>query len=190
MLSHFKLRLLLVIIIVAMASISMRSNENRNYVKPVLEYVLQDYGIQQKIQAWSQNRNSTQEEKAVATINISDLQMPCAFLSVQQAFGWYKDPGSGKQQFSSGLRLKVPENSVVKPVKKGQVVALGKDDSGRTILLQHEQNLYSFYGGLKEVLVDQGNSVAAGQALGKSGSSLYLEIRGPDGPLDPQSLLE
>ncbi|HWP97198.1 MAG TPA: M23 family metallopeptidase [Syntrophomonadaceae bacterium] len=190
MLSRFKLRLLLVILVVAMASISMRSNENRSYVKPVLEYVLHDYGIEQKIHAWSQSISSKPEEKSVTAFNGQELQVPCAYLSVQQAFGWYWNSTAGQQQFSSGLRLKVPENTVVKPVTKGRVVELGNDDSGRTVLLQHGQNLYSLYGGLKEVLVDQSSSVAVDQALGKSGSSLYLEIRGPDGPLDPQSLLE
>lgn len=190
MVSSFKLRLLLVILVVAMASISMHSAENRSYVRPVLEYVLRDYGIESKILAWGKNRNDQNKPVSTAAFNRQNMQLPCTFLSVEQNFGWHWNSTTHQEQFFPGIKLKVAENTVVKPVMEGQVVELGGDEQGRTVLLQHNQSLYSLYGGLKEVLVDKGARITGKQALGKTGSRLYLEIRGSDGPLDPRFLLE
>ena len=72
----------------------------------------------------------------------------------------------------------------------GIVEKISRDDKGRTVLLRHDDQIYTLYSGLKEVLVEEKSMVNLNDTLGKSGSSLYLEMRNQDGPLNVNYLFE
>jgi murein DD-endopeptidase MepM/ murein hydrolase activator NlpD len=84
--------------------------------------------------------------------------------------------------------LKVDNSTLVKPIMKGQVEKISGQGNNRTVLIKHENELFSLYGGLKEVLVEEKQIVDINKTLGKTGTSFYFEIRNQDGPLNPQSI--
>lgn len=189
MLKTFKLRLLLVIFLVAFTGWALQSgNSSRDLVEPVIKYVLTDYGVEQRIADWLQNLRTS--ESAVPATSKNALQLPCEYISIEQNYGWQWQENQKKQEFSPGVLLKVKDNTLIKPVCPGQVMELSSNEDGRTVLVKHSDNLFSLYGGLKEILVEEGSKVNANQILGKTGEHFYIEIRNREGPQDPQQLFE
>lgn len=189
MLGSFKTRLLIVIVIVTLAGLAMQSNNgSREVVEPVIAYVLKDYGVEKKIAAFIHN---VRDNRSVITVSgDAATQVPCEYLELIRKYGWYWDPVEQKQSFYPGLSLKVKDNTLVKPVLAGKVAKISRGSKGRTVLLRHENGIYSLYGGLKEVLVEEGGRVGLDDALGKCGGSLYLEMKNQDGPLNVNYLFE
>ena len=189
MLGSFKTRLLIVIVIVTLAGLAMQSNNgSREVVEPVIAYVMKDYQIEKKAATFIHNirENST----LVPVSGEAAMQLPCEYLELTQKYGWYWNPEEQQQSFYPGLSLKVKENTLVRPVMAGTVEKISVDDRGRTVLLRHNDQMQSLYGGLKEVLVEENSMVDLDDTLGKSGSSLYLEMRNQDGPLNVNYLFE
>ncbi|MDD2619169.1 MAG: M23 family metallopeptidase [Syntrophomonadaceae bacterium] len=191
MLKSFKLRLLLVIFIVAFVGLALQSgNTSRSLVEPVIKYVLTDYGVEKNIVNWIDNWRQIKSEISVPAESRSTLQIPCEYISIEKGYGWQWETNDKKQVFIPGVYLGVKDNTLVKPVLAGQVVELSNNEKGRTLLIKHNENLFSLYGGLKEILVEEGSQVEANQILGKTGENLYLEIRNREGPQNPQQLFE
>lgn len=82
------------------------------------------------------------------------------------------------------------DNSLVSPVAEGSIDDIGENEKGRYVIVKHDENLSSFYGGLKEILVQKGEKVDKDDILGKSTDTLYLELRDEDGPINPGSIIE
>ena len=189
MLGSFKTRLLIVIVIVTLAGLAMQSNNgSREVVEPVIAYVMKDYQIEKKAATFIHNirENST----LVPVSGEAAMQLPCEYLELTQKYGWHWNPEEQQQSFYPGLSLKVKENTLVRPVMAGTVEKISVDDRGRTVLLRHNDQMQSLYGGLKEVLVEEKSMVDLDDTLGKSGSSLYLEMRNQDGSLNVNYLFE
>lgn len=189
MLGSFKTRLLIVVVIVTLAGLGMQSNNgSREVVEPVIAYVLKDYGVEKKIATFVHN---VRDNRSVISVSgNAAMQLPCEYLELTQKYGWYWDPAEQKQSFYPGLSLEVKENTLVKPVMAGRVAKISRNNEGRTVLLQHDDEVYSLYGGLKEVLVEEKAEVELDDTLGKCGNSLYLEMRNQDGPLNVNYLFE
>ncbi|MGS0765220.1 M23 family metallopeptidase [Syntrophomonas curvata] len=189
MLGSFKTRLLIVIVIVTLAGLAMQSNNgSREVVEPVIAYVLKDYGVEKKIATFVHNVRDNRS--VIAVSGDAAMQLPCEYLELTRKYGWYWDPEEQKQSFHPGLSLRVRDNTLVKPVMAGQVARISRDSKGRTVLLQHDDGVYSLYSGLKEVLVEEKTRVGLDDTLGKCGSSLYLEMKNQDGPLNVNYLFE
>lgn len=67
---------------------------------------------------------------------------------------------------------------------------------GRHIIIKHENGYSSLYAHLSKILVQTGNKVTQGQTIGTVGSSgwstgthLHLEVRSPEGTVDPLEVL-
>ncbi len=189
MLGSFKTRLLIVIVIVTLAGLAMQSNNgSREVVEPVIAYVMKDYQIEKKAATFVHN---IRERGALVPVSgDAAMQLPCEYLELEQKYGWYWNPEEQEQSFYPGLSLKVKENTLVRPVMAGTVEKISRDDKGRTVLLRHDDQIYTLYSGLKEVLVEEKSMVNLNDTLGKSGSSLYLEMRNQDGPLNVNYLFE
>jgi len=189
MLGSFKTRLLIVIVIVTLAGLAMQSNNgSREVVEPVIAYVMKDYQIEKKAATFI--HNIRENSNLVPVSGDAAMQLPCEYLELTQKYGWYWNPEEQQQSFYPGLSLKVKENTLVRPVMAGKVEKISRDDKGRTVLLRHNDQMQSLYSGLKEVLVEENSIVNLEDALGKSGSSLYLEMRNQDGPLNVNYLFE
>jgi len=191
MLGTFRIRLLLVIVIVTITGFIMQSdNRSREVVEPVLRYVLKDYGVEQRIANYIKNYRDARSETVVPASSSKNLQKPCAIVGIKKQYGWYWDSNEKKQVFYPGISLTVRENTLVRPVLPGRVAEISSSAEGRMIKIEHDTDFYSVYRGLSEVLVQKDAQVESDQVIGKNGTSLYLELRDRDGPVNPDSLFD
>lgn len=101
----------------------------------------------------------------------------------------FQSSSPGKQGIDIGGHADQP----VKAAANGKVVYAGSGlvGYGRLIIVKHNENLLSAYGHNNQLLVNEGERVAAGQMIAKMGSSgtnrneLYFEIRKNGKPTDP-----
>lgn len=190
MLGSFKVRMLLVVVIAALVGLAMQSdNRSHDLVEPVISFVLQDYQVEEKVAVYLENlRQEKPEELPVS--GDTTLQRPCEVIEVEYPYGWYWNGDEEKQEFSPGVALKVKENTLVRPVMAGKVVSISGGGMKRVIRIRHNEDFESLYRGLQEVLVEENQMVDKGQALGKTGKSLYLELQNQEGPISPNALFE
>ena len=95
----------------------------------------------------------------------------------------------------SGIDLAAPLNSMVRAIAAGQVIFADTNGGyGKMVSVQHKNGYISVYGHLRDILVNPGEKVKAGQLLGHLGSSgdstgphLHFEWRKNGKPLDPIS---
>ncbi|WP_157048880.1 hypothetical protein [Syntrophomonas palmitatica] len=104
MLGSFKIRLLLVIVIVTLAGLSVQANnESQQVVKPVLQYILKDYGFEDKMTAYIDNLWDNGKGQGVPTSGTAVLQVPCKYIKIERYYGWYWNREDKKQEFSPGV---------------------------------------------------------------------------------------
>ncbi|MCB9465988.1 MAG: M23 family metallopeptidase [Candidatus Eisenbacteria bacterium] len=92
-----------------------------------------------------------------------------------------------------GIDVAGPEGSLVVASGGGVVSSAGWDDVyGNFVLLDHGDDIQSFYGHNRDLLVAAGDSVVVGQPIGRLGSTgessaphLHFEIRVAGEPVDP-----
>lgn len=192
MLRNFKLKLLLVIVLVAAVGLAMQSGTNSKQVlEPVLKYVMENqYDVGKLISRYVKIPGSADMHNALPVSGGTVLRQPCEFISVDRNFGWHWNQEERKQKFCPGIYLKVKDNTAVKPILSGQVVALSRADGLGTVSINHNDNFSSVYGGLKEILVEKGSKVGEDKLIGRTGESFYFEVRGKDGPVNPQSIFQ
>jgi murein DD-endopeptidase MepM/ murein hydrolase activator NlpD len=70
-----------------------------------------------------------------------------------------------------------------------QQIKIGPDQDG-TVLIRHNSKLVSVYGGLKEILVKPNAKISADDAIGRTGSSFYFEVRNEDSPVNPINIFK
>ncbi|MEU6370649.1 transglycosylase family protein [Streptomyces sp. NPDC046931] len=102
--------------------------------------------------------------------------------------------------YHTGVDFPVPTGSSVKAVAAGQVVSAGWGGSfGYQVVIRHADGRYTQYAHLSAISVKDGQSVVAGQRIGRSGSTgnstgphLHFEVRtGPEfgSDIDPIAYL-
>ncbi|PKM77439.1 MAG: hypothetical protein CVU90_07450 [Firmicutes bacterium HGW-Firmicutes-15] len=192
MMRSFKLRLLGVIVLVAVVGLFMQSGQdNRQLVEPVLEYMMDNkYDVGKLISRYVDVPGAVDLTKVLPVSGGTILRQPCEFLDIEHSYGWHWSQEEHKQTFCSGIYLKVKDNTTVKPILGGQVLEITRAANQGTVLIKHDANIYSLYGGLKEILVDKGSNVGEDKLIGRTGESFYLEVRGKDGPVNPQSIFK
>jgi murein DD-endopeptidase MepM/ murein hydrolase activator NlpD len=87
-------------------------------------------------------------------------------------YGERMDPFNGEEAFHKGLDFAAPEGSDVLAVAAGVVTFAGRRDGyGELVEVQHGGGLVTRYGHNSQLLVNVGEVVQRGQALGKVGST-------------------
>lgn len=192
MIRSFKLKMLGVIVIVALAGFMMQINQSsRQYMQPILSFIMDNkYDVEAVLSRYVQIPGWNDINNLVPASGGKLLRKPCDILGIQSHFGWHWDQPEKKNKFNSGMQLSVAPNTEVKPMLSGKVIEVTTADDQKTVLIQHDSNLYSLYGGLQEVMVKDGSSVKEDTVIGKTGDSLYFEVRGKDGPVNPQSIFQ
>ena len=97
----------------------------------------------------------------------------------------------------SGTDFRSPAGTPVHAISSGRVILV--DDlfyTGKTVIIDHGEGLFSLYAHLSKVLVEEGRDLRAGDALGKVGSTgrstgahLHLTVRLLGERIDPLALL-
>ena len=112
---------------------------------------------------------------------------------ISSKFGWRIHPIDGGKRQHKGIDLAAPRDSGVLAVKDGVVVfASSLGGYGNLITLKHGVDTVSLYGHLNRIEVEVGDSVKAGQLIGRVGSTgnstgnhLHFEWRKDGQAIDP-----
>ncbi|MFJ2761193.1 transglycosylase family protein [Streptomyces prasinus] len=113
---------------------------------------------------------------------------------------YHKAGSSWSKGYHTGVDFPVPTGTSVKSVAPGTVVSAGWEGSfGYQVVVRHTDGRYSQYAHLSAISVRSGQSVTAGQGLGRSGSTgnssgphLHFEVRTGPGfgsDIDPVAYL-
>ncbi|WP_182911471.1 LysM peptidoglycan-binding domain-containing protein [Paracoccus sp. JM45] len=93
---------------------------------------------------------------------------------------------------NDGIDIAAPSGTQVTSAGSGTVAALTRDTSGVPIIVvRHPGDLMTVYTGLENVDVAKGDTVTAGQSLGKAGNSgfVHFEVRRGFESVDPEKML-
>ena len=96
---------------------------------------------------------------------------------------------------STGVRIKGVSGQSVKAVRDGRILYAGPFKGfGFLVIMEHEEDVHSLYGGMGTPRQKVGEFVPAGDAIGslpeKADPSLYLEVRQSGKPINPQKWLQ
>jgi murein DD-endopeptidase MepM/ murein hydrolase activator NlpD len=105
---------------------------------------------------------------------------------------------TGVDEAHPGLDIAVREGTIVRATAGGTIVEAGDArDYGLYVLMRHAEGYESMYGHLSRILVQAGQVLPAGSALGLSGNTgrstaphLHFEIRRAGRPVDPATLVK
>ncbi len=111
-------------------------------------------------------------------------------------FGWVKSPVDKNKRFNSGIEIKTSKGALIKAASGGKIVRIWNDEKiGRSIEIQHNDELRSIYGFCSEVLVDEKQVITEGQIIGKVGIKqnegvFYFEVKEKGESVDPMIFLD
>lgn len=152
----------------------------------------------------SQQGDSAHWTSVFLTESVSDISQnePCIypinFTKITSYFGQRKDPFSKRSSNHTGWDMAAPIGNKVYAAWSGRVQACTYDDiGGYYIVIEHEKQISTYYGHLSQILVEVGQSVAAGDCIALSGNSgkttgphLHFEIAHNGIPVDPALYLD
>ncbi len=112
---------------------------------------------------------------------------------VSSTFGVRTDPLLGTPAMHSGMDFRAPTGSQARATASGTVLKAGWHGGyGRMVEIQHAGGFSTRYGHLSKILVKKGQTVAAGDVVGKVGTSgrstgphLHYEVRRNGDALNP-----
>jgi septal ring factor EnvC (AmiA/AmiB activator) len=116
---------------------------------------------------------------------------------VVTGFGRQVHPRFGTETFRRGVDIEADEGAPIRAVYAGTVLYRGQlKGYGNLIILDHGAGYYTLYAHASEILVEEGDRVRAGQAIGRVGETgslegprLYFEVRYQGRPEDPEQWL-
>ena len=125
------------------------------------------------------------------------LANPAPGHSVTSPFGVRTDPILGTAALHSGMDFRAPIGMAAKVTAPGIVTKAGWNGGyGRMVEVDHGNGFATRYGHLSEIDVAVGQKLAAGDTIGKTGSSgrstgphLHYEVRHNGEPIDPLRFL-
>ena len=116
--------------------------------------------------------------------------------NVLRNYGWYSDPEEKFQRFNEGIDIAVPLGTTVKSSTAGKVIRVNEPENlGKSILVESKSGELIRYTNLSAISVQIGQSVNAGDTIGKSGMPVdkepyvHFEVILDGKPVDPLSKL-
>ncbi len=120
---------------------------------------------------------------------------------IVSGFGWEDDPGTGKRQWNSGVRIAAPAETPVRACMDGTVIFSGpREGFGNTIVLEHRDGFRSYYSNVDYGTLSVGDAVPGGSNFAKvtsqplspadgANSAFYFEFKRGEMALNPESAL-
>lgn len=116
---------------------------------------------------------------------------------LSSGFGYRIHPILGYRRFHAGVDFAASHGSTIRVADAGQVIFSGwYGGYGRSVIVDHGDNLTTLYAHASEVFVSEGQSVQQGQAIAAVGSTglstgphLHFEVRRHGAPVDPMGYL-
>lgn len=117
---------------------------------------------------------------------------------VTSGFGWRSDPLEGHARFHKGIDLAAAYGDDVRSAAPGRVVFSGEQKGfGNTVVVEHCGGVRSRYAHLASADVQEGAVIAAGQSIGRAGSTgrstgphVHFEVTVDGQTVDPQAWLQ
>ncbi|MBE3583201.1 MAG: M23 family metallopeptidase [Limnochordaceae bacterium] len=118
---------------------------------------------------------------------------------VQRAYGWFRHPVYDDWRLHAGIDIGVAAGVAVKASLAGKVERVYNDPlESLTIQVLSPSDVRLVYGGLSQALVQVGDSVNAGQTLGRAGAAVdpqgrhyvHFAVKMGDSPVDPIPYLQ
>ena len=101
---------------------------------------------------------------------IDELTRPAG--KITSAFGWRSDPFKGATRFHGGIDVRAAYGQEVTSAGAGRVVFSGDERGyGTTVIVEHADGVRTRYAHLSAALVQKGETIAAGDVLGRAGQS-------------------
>lgn len=118
--------------------------------------------------------------------------------SVNSPFGWRTDPIDGTTRFHNGVDLRAAYGQAVPVVGDGTVAFAGEQGGyGLTVVVRHADGIETRYAHLSSIDVQAGQSVRAGQTIGRVGQTgratgphLHFEVTENGRPVNPEDLAQ
>lgn len=134
-----------------------------------------------------------------APLNLSKVVSYAMPLSgrVSSSFGMRFHPVDNKVKMHTGVDIAVPLGTPIASAAEGVVAFAGrKGGYGNVVIVEHGDGRQTFYAHADKLLVTEGQRVAAGEEIAKSGSTgkstgphLHFEVRENGRPIDPLKFL-
>lgn len=122
-------------------------------------------------------RAAAAAKKRQATVSLGDVRFrwPCpASGRITSGFGSRKSPTKGASTYHNGIDIGAPTGSAIVAAAAGEVVtATYSGSAGNYIMLSHGGGIYTLYMHCSKLNVSVGQTVKAGQTIGKVGSTGY-----------------
>lgn len=123
---------------------------------------------------------------------------PASITLMSSGFGYRSDPFNGGAAMHSGLDFKGPVGTPILAAAPGRVASVGGQGGyGQTIEIDHGQGIMTRYAHLSGYDVRVGQTVAAGDKIGRMGSTgrstgshLHFEVRINGAAVNPRRFLE
>ena len=114
-------------------------------------------------------------------------------ISLSNPYGSRVKPGGQGETVHAGIDIPAPEGEVILAAADGTVSEVGFDpERGNYLVLDHGDGLTTLYGQCRDVTVEEGDTVRAGEQIGSVGSTgmstgphLHFEVRQDDEPQNP-----
>lgn len=122
---------------------------------------------------------------------------PIDYAEITSYFGQRDDPFSQAQAIHNGWDMAADEGTTVFAAWSGTVIDCAYEEiGGNYIVIDHGNQIRTYYGHLSDMLVQKGQAVSAGQNIGLSGNTgkttgphLHFEIAQNGEPVDPALFL-
>ncbi|MGE5543161.1 MAG: M23 family metallopeptidase, partial [Bacillota bacterium] len=118
--------------------------------------------------------------------------------SITSTFGYRRSPVSRRNEFHEGIDIGAPYGAPIKASGDGVVAFSGyRGGLGRTVIIDHDYGIRSWYGHCYKLLVRQGEKVTRGQVIAYVGSTgvstgphLHYQVTVEGKHVDPKEFLE
>ncbi|MDR6818805.1 murein DD-endopeptidase MepM/ murein hydrolase activator NlpD [Neorhizobium sp. 2083] len=116
---------------------------------------------------------------------------------VTSRYGNRIDPFLGRLALHAGIDFQASTGDDVKSTGAGKVIAAGPTSGyGNMVEIDHGQGITTRYGHMSRILVKEGDEIAAGDVIGRAGSTgrstgphVHYEVRRDGNPIDPVHFL-
>jgi len=124
------------------------------------------------------------------------LKPPLRYYYITSPYGWRKNKQTGKRRFHHGVDMAGTWRSELHPSTDGDVSFAGTDGGfGKTVRIQHANNIETIHAHLSEISVRTGDYVTTDTILGKMGNTglsngmhLHYEVRIDGKSIDPTKM--
>ena len=125
-----------------------------------------------------------------------DFALPVSGKVVEE-FGWTQSAVDGMERYHAGIDIGAPIGTGVVAVLDGRVERIGEDkELGQYVLINHGDGMYTLYGCVTDMSVEEGQEVQAGQEIAVigedgdiEGGGLHFELRENGQLVDPLARL-